>query len=68
LPLARLRDWTLGGAPLPFLEIPVEQINGPVLVVGAGRDTFWPSSIYVRNVELRMGRHRRRDVTALVHL
>ena len=27
-------DWTIGGRDLPFTEIPVERINGPVLAVG----------------------------------
>ena len=60
--------WTLGGAPLPFLQIPVEQINGPVFVVGAGFDQVWSSSTYVGEIAVRMHQHGRRDVTALVYL
>jgi dienelactone hydrolase len=60
--------WTYRGEPLPFLQIPVEQINGPVFVVGAGQDYVWPSSIYVGNIDVRMRERGRRDVTALVYL
>jgi dienelactone hydrolase len=60
--------WTLGGQPLPFLQIPVERIGGPVFVVGAGQDSVWPSSIFVGNIAVHMRAHGRRDVTALVYL
>jgi dienelactone hydrolase len=59
--------WTFRGRPLPFLEIPVERINGPVFVVGGGDDQLWPSGIYVSNVALRMRRHHRTDATELVY-
>jgi dienelactone hydrolase len=60
-------DWTIGGRDLPFTEIPVERINGPVLAVGGGQDQVWPSSIYVDNIERRLHDHGRTDVTALVY-
>ncbi len=60
-------DWTLGGRDLPFTEIPVERINGPVVAVGGGRDGVWPSSIYVDNIARRLHEHGRSDVTALVY-
>ncbi|HYK92797.1 MAG TPA: acyl-CoA thioester hydrolase/BAAT C-terminal domain-containing protein [Thermoplasmata archaeon] len=48
--------WTLRGRPLPYTsrfgpatdnpeaEIPVERIQGPVLLISAGADRVWPSS------------------------
>jgi dienelactone hydrolase len=59
--------WTLGGQSLPFVRIPVEQINGPVFVVGAGLDAIWPSNIYVGEIAARLHQHGRSDVTALVY-
>ena len=59
-------DWTIGGQDLPFTEIPVERINGPVLAVGGGQDQVWPSSIHVDNIARRLREHGR-DVTALVY-
>jgi dienelactone hydrolase len=59
--------WTFAGAPLPFVAIPVERINGPVFVVGAGQDNIWPSSLSVRIIDLRMHQNGRSDVTALVY-
>jgi pimeloyl-ACP methyl ester carboxylesterase len=54
--------WTWRGEPVPHLnrpdmterelrevEIPVERINGPVLLIGADADLVWPSS-YLSNV------------------
>jgi dienelactone hydrolase len=60
-------DWTVGGRDLPFTEIPVERINGPVLAVGGGQDQVWPSSIYVDNIARRLYDHGRTDVTPLVY-
>jgi dienelactone hydrolase len=34
--------WLYQGQPLPFRNIPVEQINGPVLVLHGERDIVWP--------------------------
>ena len=60
-------DWTTGGHDVPFTDIPVERISGPVFAVGGGRDEVWPSSIYVQNIAARMREHGRSDVTALVY-
>ena len=60
-------DWTIGGRDLPFTEIPVERINGPVLAVAGGQDQVWPSSIHVDNIARRLREHGRSDVTALVY-
>jgi dienelactone hydrolase len=59
--------WTLGGKPLPFVQIPVERIDGPVFVVGAGMDALWPSAIYVHEIAVRLRNHGRTDFTALVY-
>jgi dienelactone hydrolase len=34
--------WLYQGQPLPFHNIPVEQINGPVLLIHGERDGVWP--------------------------
>ena len=34
--------WTIGGERVPFVVIPVEDINGPVLLLHAENDTTWP--------------------------
>jgi dienelactone hydrolase len=34
--------WLYQGRPLPFHNIPVEQINGPVLLIHGERDIVWP--------------------------
>jgi dienelactone hydrolase len=57
--------WTLHGKELPFLEIPVERIRGPVLLVGAGADDVWPSGISVTTIADRLRRHGHENVTAL---
>jgi dienelactone hydrolase len=37
--------WTYRGTPLPINSpIPVEKINGPVLLISAGDDKIWPSA------------------------
>lgn len=59
--------WTLDGHELPFFEVPVERINGPVFVVGGGRDELWPAAIQVDHIRLRMQTHGRRDVVALTY-
>ena len=49
--------WLYQGQPLPFRNIPVEQINGPVLVIHGERDTVWPvDSAYL--VADRLAAHR----------
>ncbi|MBS2963116.1 acyl-CoA thioesterase/BAAT N-terminal domain-containing protein [Actinocrinis puniceicyclus] len=35
--------WTLGGAPVAFDQIPVDQVSGPVLAIGGGDDGLWDS-------------------------
>ena len=59
--------WTLHGRELPFLDIPVERIAGPVMLVGAGRDAVWESGFAVTVLADRLRAHGRRDVTALVY-
>ena len=34
--------WLYQGRPLPFYNIPVEQINGPVLILHGEHDSVWP--------------------------
>ena len=34
--------WLYQGKPLPFLLIPVEQIDGPVLLIHGEQDSLWP--------------------------
>lgn len=60
--------WTLEGKPLAYVSqfgptsdnpdavIPVELIDGPLLLVGAGQDTVWPSGAMVEAIS-----HRRHD-------
>jgi dienelactone hydrolase len=68
--------WTLAGEPLPYVVnqfgpqasdpeaiIPVEEISGPLFLVGAGRDTVWPSVAMVEAIHERRLQHgHRRDV------
>jgi dienelactone hydrolase len=68
--------WTLAGKPLPYVVnqfgpqasdpeaiIPVEEISGPLFLVGAGRDTVWPSAAMVEAIHERRLQHgHRRDV------
>ncbi|MEM7118436.1 MAG: acyl-CoA thioester hydrolase/BAAT C-terminal domain-containing protein [Chloroflexota bacterium] len=37
------RAWLYEDKPLPFTEIPVEQINGPVLLMHGATDVLWPA-------------------------
>jgi pimeloyl-ACP methyl ester carboxylesterase len=51
-------SWTFRGRPIPHDHlIPVERINGPVLVAGAGEDALWSSSVYTDQIELRLADH-----------
>jgi len=59
--------WTLHGRELPFVDIPVERIAGPVLLVGGGDDQLWPSGLSVRTLADRLRAHGRKHVTALVY-
>lgn len=69
--------WTLNGQPLPFVsrfgphsEIPdaliaIESINGPIALVGAGRDRVWPSLAMARALAERReaaGRQHQADL------
>ena len=36
--------WLHQGEPLPFVAIPVEQIDGPILLLHGERDSIWPVS------------------------
>lgn len=63
--------WTWRGESLPYLpwetapsadeiaraEIPVERINGPVLLIGADDDGLWPSSLWSQVALDRLRRH-----------
>lgn len=42
--------WSWQGTPLKQETIPVEKINGPVLLISGGRDALWHSSLMSRNV------------------
>ena len=59
--------WTLNGTPIPFATswetseentIPVEQINGPILLISGKDDQIWPSSVLS---EIAMDRLREND-------
>jgi dienelactone hydrolase len=53
---------------VPYAQIRVEQIAGPVLAVGADDDGLWPSGRATRAIATRMRAHgRHADVTALVY-
>ena len=41
---ARAAAWVYQGEPLPFVAIPVEQIDGPVLLLHGQNDHLWPVS------------------------
>lgn len=41
----------------PAAAIPVERINGPVFLVGAGNDQVWPSADAVSTLSERLGDH-----------
>jgi uncharacterized protein len=50
--------WLYQGRPLPFHNIPVEQINGPVLLIHGERDIVWPvDSSYLLADRLAAHRH-----------
>jgi dienelactone hydrolase len=57
--------WTLSRKPVASALIAVEEISGPVFLVGGGDDLLWPSSFFVNNVAKRMRDHGQRNVTAL---
>jgi dienelactone hydrolase len=74
--------WTLGGRPLPAVSpsefgqpnppgkaqavIPVERIDGPVLLACGEQDLRWPSCAYVAAITARLRAHRfAHPVTAL---
>jgi dienelactone hydrolase len=65
--------WTYHGRPVrgdtsklvPTGWIRVEQINGPIFVVGGDDDGLWPSGYSVRNIKRRMLAHHRHDIAAL---
>jgi dienelactone hydrolase len=42
--------WTLGGKPVPYGRIPVEQIAGPVLAFGGGHDAVGNSAAAVQQI------------------
>jgi dienelactone hydrolase len=50
--------WTYEGKPLPWEVIPVERINGPVLVVHGERDDVWPVANSYHLAD-RLARHDR---------
>jgi dienelactone hydrolase len=47
--------WTLAGAPVPQIMIPVDHVSGPVLAVAGADDALWPSataaSLIMRNLD-----------------
>jgi dienelactone hydrolase len=82
LPDATRPAWTLGGRPLPAVSpsqfgqpnppgkaqavIPVERIEGPVLLACGEQDLVWPSCGYVDAITARLRAHRfAHPVTAL---
>ncbi len=58
--------WTVGGKPLPEgQKIAIEKYPRPIFLLGAGKDSVWPSAQYVRELEHRLEAHGRR---AEVHI
>jgi dienelactone hydrolase len=61
--------WTLHGQPLPIVSgglsnpaavIPVQKIEGPVLLLAGGLDQLWPSPVYAQQIMLRLASYRDR--------
>jgi dienelactone hydrolase len=59
--------WTINGKPIPYGYIHVEDIAGPVLVTGGGKDAIWPSAAAVRDILERAREHHRDDITGHVY-
>jgi dienelactone hydrolase len=58
--------WTLDGKPLQEGQpIPIEKYPGPIFLTGSGKDSVWPSSDFVRQLEQRLEAHGRK---AEVHI
>jgi dienelactone hydrolase len=52
--------WTLHSRPLPSIPIPVERIDGPVLLVSGTDDRLWPSSDATDAITTRLHQARHR--------
>jgi pimeloyl-ACP methyl ester carboxylesterase len=52
--------WTQHGRPLPSMPIPVERIDGPVLLVSGTDDRLWPSSDATDAITTRLHQARHR--------
>jgi hypothetical protein len=67
VPLAPLFDAALDG-PLPNdVFIPVEQTNGPILLVSGDDDRMWPASRMGRQIIERLAAHRHPFTSRHVH-
>jgi dienelactone hydrolase len=67
-PAAGLHAWMLHGRAVPFEDIPVERINGPVLTAGAGDHCVWASRGSVERIERRLtARHFRFPHQGLIY-
>ena len=66
---ADLPAWTLHGRPLPATSsIPVERIDGPVMLVAGGDDRLWPSRYSADTIATRLhDAHHRFPVRNLVY-
>lgn len=60
--------WTLHGKPIPSgTQIPVEQVAGPLFMVGGWDDELFASGARVESVATRLRAHHRKDFTALTY-
>ncbi len=49
--------WLYGGEPLPYTIIPVEKINGPILLISGQEDRVWASASMCERVIQRLEEH-----------
>ena len=59
--------WTLGGKAVPYGQIAVEKIAGPVLALGGAKDYIWDSSGAVERIVDRARARGREDVVGVVY-
>jgi dienelactone hydrolase len=58
-PGGRGAAWTRGGRPVaPGTPIPVERLDGPILLLAGGDDKLWTSALYARAIIDRLDAHR----------
>ncbi|WJQ84185.1 acyl-CoA thioesterase/bile acid-CoA:amino acid N-acyltransferase family protein [Brevibacillus brevis] len=59
-------SWSFQGGPLPFVEIPVEKINGPILFLSSDDDHWWPAAEHCEQMVERLKNHQ--FAHSVVHL